>query len=41
VLALGDLSYNEKAKCVLGFIEPIANKTKIVIGNHEADSLKL
>ncbi len=41
VLALGDLSYNGKAKCWLKLIEPIANKTKIVIGNHEVDSSKL
>ena len=41
VLALGDLSYNGKAKCWLKLIEPIADKTKIVIGNHEVDSSKL
>ena len=41
VLALGDLSYNGKAKCWLDLIEPIADKTKIVIGNHEKDSSKL
>ena len=41
VLALGDLSYNGKAKCWLDLIKPIADKTKIVIGNHEADSSKL
>jgi calcineurin-like phosphoesterase family protein len=41
VLALGDLSYNGKAKCWLDLIEPIADKTKIVIGNHEDDSSKL
>ena len=41
VLALGDLSYNGKAKCWLDLIEPIAQKTKIVIGNHEDDSSKL
>ena len=38
VLALGDLSYNGDAECWLEMIEPIANKTKIVIGNHEVDS---
>lgn len=38
VLALGDLSYNGKAKCWLDLIEPIADKTKIAIGNHEVDS---
>ena len=37
VLALGDLSYNGKAKCWLELIEPIADKTKIVFGNHEED----
>jgi 3',5'-cyclic AMP phosphodiesterase CpdA len=41
VLALGDLSYDGKAKCWLELIEPLAEKTKIVIGNHEVDSSKL
>ena len=41
VLALGDLSYNGKAECWLDLIEPIADKTKIVLGNHEDDSSKL
>jgi calcineurin-like phosphoesterase family protein len=41
VLALGDLSYNGKAKCWLKLIEPFADKTKIVMGNHELDSSKL
>ena len=41
VLALGDLSYNGKAKCWLKLIEPIADKTEIAIGNHEVDSSKL
>src|ERR687898_1182338 len=40
VLALGDLSYNKTAQCWLDIINPIANKTKIVIGNHETDSTK-
>ena len=40
VLALGDFSYNGKAKCWLKLIQPIADKTKIVIGNHEVDSSK-
>jgi hypothetical protein len=39
-LALGDLSYDSGAKCWLKIIKPIAEKTKIVIGNHEADSSK-
>ena len=38
VLALGDLSYNGDAGCWLELIEPIADKTKIAIGNHEMDS---
>ena len=41
VLALGDLSYNDKAKCWLKIIEPFADKTKIVIGNHEVESSKI
>jgi hypothetical protein len=40
VLALGDLSYNGKADCWLDLIEPIVDKTKIVIGNHEEDLIK-
>jgi calcineurin-like phosphoesterase family protein len=40
VLALGDLSYDSGAKCWLKIIKPIAGKTKIVIGNHEAESSK-
>lgn len=40
VLALGDLSYNSSAQCWLNIIDPIAEKTKIVIGNHEVDSTK-
>ena len=40
VLALGDLSYDNSAKCWLKIIKPIVEKTKIVIGNHEADSSK-
>ena len=41
VLALGDLSYNGKARCWLKIIEPFADRTKIVMGNHELDSSKL
>jgi hypothetical protein len=41
VLALGDLSYNGDAGCWLDLIEPIADKIKIVIGNHEVDSQEL
>jgi hypothetical protein len=41
VLALGDLSYNGDAGCWLDLIEPITDKTKIVIGNHEVDSKEL
>jgi Calcineurin-like phosphoesterase len=40
VLALGDLSYNKTAQCWLDIINPVADKTKIVIGNHETDSTK-
>src|SRR5918994_616057 len=40
ILALGDFSYDSSAKCWLKIIKPIAEKTKIVIGNHEADSSK-
>ena len=40
VLALGDLSYDSGAKCWLEIIKPIKEKTKIVFGNHEADSSK-
>jgi hypothetical protein len=40
ILALGDLSYDSSAKCWLKIIKPIAEKTKIVIGNHEANSSK-
>jgi hypothetical protein len=35
VLALGDFSYNGDADCWFEIIEPIADKTKIVLGNHE------
>ena len=41
VLALGDFSYSGDADCWFDLIEPIADKTKIVIGNHEVDSDKL
>jgi hypothetical protein len=41
VLALGDFSYSGDADCWFELIEPIADKTKIVIGNHEVDSDKL
>ncbi len=35
VLALGDFSYSGGADCWLDLIEPIADKTKIIFGNHE------
>ncbi|HEU5461406.1 MAG TPA: metallophosphoesterase [Nitrososphaeraceae archaeon] len=38
VLALGDLSYEDSAKCWLDIISPIANKTMIAIGNHDTES---
>ena len=41
VLALGDFSYDGDADCWLELIQPIADKTKIVIGNHEVDSDEL
>ncbi|MGI9012445.1 MAG: metallophosphoesterase [Nitrososphaeraceae archaeon] len=41
VLALGDLSYNGKAKCWLKIIEPFEEKTKIVMGNHEVENSKI
>ena len=40
VLALGDLSYDGGAKCWLKIIKPIAEKTKIAIGNHEVENSK-
>src|SRR5215211_4058747 len=40
ILAVGDLSYDNSAKCWLNIIKPIAEKTKIVIGNHEVESSK-
>lgn len=41
VLALGDLSYNGKAKCWLKLIQPFVDKTQIVFGNHEVESSKI
>ncbi|MDW3605215.1 MAG: metallophosphoesterase [Nitrososphaeraceae archaeon] len=35
VLALGDFSYSGDADCWFDLIEPIADKTKIALGNHE------
>lgn len=35
VLALGDFSYSGDADCWFDIIEPIADKTKITMGNHE------
>jgi hypothetical protein len=35
VLALGDFSYSGDADCWFDLIEPIADKTKIVLANHE------
>jgi hypothetical protein len=35
VLALGDFSYSGNPDCWFDLIEPIADKTKIVMGNHE------
>ncbi len=38
ILALGDLSYDDSTECWLELIEPIADRTKITIGNHENES---
>ena len=38
ILALGDLSYDDNAECWLELIEPISDRTKITIGNHENES---
>ena len=38
ILALGDLSYDDSAECWLELIEPIADRTKIALGNHENES---
>ena len=40
VLALGDLSYDDSAECWLALIEPIRDKTKIALGNHDAEISK-
>ena len=40
VLALGDLSYENSANCWIEVIEPIADRTKIALGNHESESSK-
>ena len=40
VLALGDLSYDNSAECWFELIEPIRDKTKIALGNHESESSK-
>ena len=40
ILALGDLSYDNSAECWLELIEPIADRTKIALGNHDAESSK-
>src|SRR5918999_651933 len=37
-VALGDLSYDDSAECWLELIEPIVDRTKITIGNHENES---
>ena len=40
ILALGDLSYDNSAECWLEIIEPIADRTKIALENHDAESSK-
>jgi predicted phosphodiesterase len=41
VLGLGDFSYKNTARCWLKIIDPIEEKMKIVIGNHESEPLSL
>jgi predicted phosphodiesterase len=41
VLGLGDFSYNNTAGCWLQIIDPIEEKMKIIIGNHESEPLSL
>jgi predicted phosphodiesterase len=41
VLGLGDYSYKNTARCWLQIIDPIEEKMKIVIGNHESEPLSL
>jgi calcineurin-like phosphoesterase family protein len=41
VIALGDLSYQDTADCWFDIVDPIDEKIKIVIGNHDLDSPKL
>ena len=41
VLGLGDYSYKNTAGCWLQMIDPIDEKTKIIIGNHESEPLSL
>jgi hypothetical protein len=41
VLSLGDFSYKATADCWFDIIEPIDNKTKIVIGNHDDNTTTL
>jgi phosphodiesterase/alkaline phosphatase D-like protein len=41
VLRLGDYSYKNTVRCRLQMIDPIDEKTKIIIGNHETQPLSL
>ena len=41
VLALGDFSYRDTADCWLELIEPINDKVKVAIGNHDTENLTL
>ena len=41
VLGLGDYSYRNTAGCWLQMIDPIDEKMKIIIGNHESEPLSL
>lgn len=38
VIALGDLSYRDTADCWFDIVDPVDEKMKIVIGNHEVES---
>jgi hypothetical protein len=41
VLGLGDFSYKNTAGCWLQMVDPIDEKMKIIIGNHESEPLSL
>ncbi len=39
VLGLGDYSYKNTADCLLQMVDPIDEKTKIIIGSHDSEPL--